>query len=214
MAEQHAVGGGQGQRVAGALLPGQVLRPGHELLRLDACELRKGAVRRFIAPNPLRGREHRVAAVAFLVVAVVLVAVDDDLVADLPALDLRAHRPDDARGIGAGHVERVLVSVNWRDRLTKRGPDTVVIDARGHHEHEHVVAVQLPRWDHLELHGVFGRSVPFLPDRPGVHLLGHVTERRNLADVVQILEFALGLRDFLQCRFAHDSSSFEPRRVV
>ena len=31
VAEQHAVGGGEGQRVAGGLLPGQVLGPGHQL---------------------------------------------------------------------------------------------------------------------------------------------------------------------------------------
>jgi hypothetical protein len=31
MAEQHAVGGGERQRVAGALFPGQVLRALHEL---------------------------------------------------------------------------------------------------------------------------------------------------------------------------------------
>jgi hypothetical protein len=43
---------------------------------------------RLVAPDALGGRQHRVAAVAFLVVAIVLVAVDDDLVADLPATDL------------------------------------------------------------------------------------------------------------------------------
>ena len=88
VAEQHPVGGGQRQRVAGALFPGQVLGARHQLLGLDPAELGKRAVRRLIAPDPLAGREHRVAAVALLVVAVVLVAVDDDLVADLPALDL------------------------------------------------------------------------------------------------------------------------------
>src|SRR3546814_1069827 len=69
-------------------------RPRHELLRLHGGELGEGAVRRLIAPDLLRGREHRVAAVALLVVAVGLVAVDDDLVADLPALHLAADGPD------------------------------------------------------------------------------------------------------------------------
>ena len=59
-----------------------------------------------------RGREHRVAAVALLVVAVVLVAVDHDLVADLPALDLGADRPDDAGRVGAGDVVRALWTSN------------------------------------------------------------------------------------------------------
>jgi hypothetical protein len=41
VAEQHPVGGGQRQRVAGAFFPGQVLGPRHELLRLHAGELAK-----------------------------------------------------------------------------------------------------------------------------------------------------------------------------
>jgi hypothetical protein len=101
VAEQHPVGGGQRQRVAGAFFPGQVLGPRHQLLRLHAGELGERAVRRLVAPDPLGGREHRVAAVALLVVAVVLVAVDHDLVADLPVLDLVAHGPDDPGGIRA-----------------------------------------------------------------------------------------------------------------
>jgi hypothetical protein len=41
---------------------------------------------RLVAPDPLGiGEIHRVAAVAILVVAVVLVTVDDDLIADFPA---------------------------------------------------------------------------------------------------------------------------------
>ena len=39
MAEQHAVGGGQRQRVAGRFLPGQVLGRGISWLGLDAAEL-------------------------------------------------------------------------------------------------------------------------------------------------------------------------------
>ena len=55
VAEQHAVGGGERQRVAAALLPGQVLRPRHELAVLHAAELGEGAVRRLVAPDALRG---------------------------------------------------------------------------------------------------------------------------------------------------------------
>ena len=104
MAEQHAIGGGEGQDIAARFLPGQVPRAIHHLLRLDPSELREGAVRRLIAPDPLAGREHRVAAVAFLVVAVGLIAVDHDFVADFPALDLGAHLPNDSGGVGAGDV--------------------------------------------------------------------------------------------------------------
>src|SRR3954452_5952802 len=126
VAEQHAIGGRQRQRVAGRLFPGQVLRPRHELAVLHAAELRERAVWRLVTPNALRGREHRVAAIAFLVVAVVLIAMDDNLLANLPALHLRADRPDHARGIGPSDVERRLVHVEWRDRLGKAGPDARV----------------------------------------------------------------------------------------
>ena len=192
MAEQHAVGGGERQRVGGGLLPGQVLGPVHQLPVLHAAELGEGAVRRLVPPDALRGREHRVAAVAFLVVAVVLVAVDDDLVADLPALDLGADRPDDARGVGAGDVIGILVHVERRDRLAERRPDAVVVDARRHHENEHVVAVELPGRHDLDLHRLFRRPVPLLADGPGVHRLRHMAERGNFADLVEILDRSVG----------------------
>ncbi len=192
VAEQHAVGGGERQRVGRRLLPGQVLRALHQLPVLHAAELGEGAVRRLVAPDALRGREHRVAAVAFLVVAVVLVAVDDDLVADLPALDLGADRPDDARGVGAGDVVGILVHVERRDRLAERRPDAVVVDARRHHENEHVVAVERPGRHDLDLHRLFRRPVALLADGPGVHRLRHVAERGNFADLVEILERSFG----------------------
>ena len=62
MAEQHAIGGGEGERIAGRFLPGEVLGPLHELAILHAAELGEGAVRRLIAPDALRGGKHRVAA--------------------------------------------------------------------------------------------------------------------------------------------------------
>jgi hypothetical protein len=57
----------------------------HQLARLHAAELGERAVGRLVAPDALRRRQHRVAAVAVLVVAVVLIAMNDDLVADFPA---------------------------------------------------------------------------------------------------------------------------------
>ena len=77
----------------------------HQLLRLHPRELSKRAVGRFIAPDPLAGGKHRIAAVAFLVIAVILVAVNDNLVADLPAFDLVTNRPDDAGRIRPGNME-------------------------------------------------------------------------------------------------------------
>src|SRR5262249_14047781 len=124
------------------------------------------------------------AAVAFLVVAVVLIAVDDDLVADLPALYLGADRPDDAGGVGAGDVKRILVYVERRDRLTERGPDAVVVDARGHPEDQHLVAADRRGRHDLDLHRGGGRTVALLADRPGIHFRRHVTERGNFPDFI------------------------------
>ena len=194
MAEQHAVGGGERQRVGGALLPGEMLGALHELAGLDLAELSEGAVRRLIAPDALAGGEHRIAAVALLVVAVVLVTVDHDLVAHLPALHLGADRPDDAGGIGARDVELLLVDVERRDRQAEPGPHAVVIDAGGHHEDEHFVLADAVRRHDLELHGLFGRAVTLAPDHPGVHVLRHVAERGNLADLVEILLRLVGRR--------------------
>src|SRR3569623_656052 len=109
MSERHPVRRGERQRVAGRLLPGEVLRARQQLTVLHAAELRERAVRRLVAPDALRGGEHRIAAVALLVVAFVLFTVDDDLIADLPPLYLRPDGPHDARGIGAGDVVRFLV---------------------------------------------------------------------------------------------------------
>src|SRR5258707_9803441 len=104
MAEQYAIGGGEGRRVAGGFFPAQMRGLGHQLPRLHPAELRERTVRRLVAPDALRGREQRVAAIAVLIVAVILIAVDDDLVADLPAPHLAADRPDDAGRVGARDV--------------------------------------------------------------------------------------------------------------
>ena len=186
MTEQHAVGGRENERVTGALFPGQMLGALEKLTVLHAGELSERAVRRFIAPDSLRGREHRVAAVALFVVAVVLVTMDDDFVADFPALDLGPDLPDDAGRIRSGDVIGLLVAVERRDRRAKTSPDPVVIDASGHHEHEHVVAIEFPSWHDLDLHRGVRRPMAFAADDPGIHVLGHVTERRNLADFVKI----------------------------
>ena len=185
MAEQHAIGGGERERVAGRFFPGEMRGLVHQLPRLHAAELRERAVRRLVAPDALRGRQQRIAAIAILVVAVVLIAVDDDFVADLPALDLGADRPDHARGIGAGDVERMLVHVEGGDRLAEAGPDAVVVDAAGHHEQQHFVLADRPGRHHFELERLVRRAVALLADHPGVHLLRHMAERRNFADVIE-----------------------------
>ena len=171
MTEQHAIGCRQRQRVGCGLFPGQMLRSRHELSVLHAAELGEGTVGRLVAPDPLRGREHRVAAVAFLVVAVVLVAVDDDLIADLPPFDLGADCPDDAGRVGAGDVIGIAVDVEHGDWFAERRPNSVVVHARRHHEHEHVVTVEGPGRHDFDLHRLFGRTVPLLANDPCVHRL-------------------------------------------
>ena len=188
MTKQHAIGGGERERVAGRFFPGQMRGLLHELARLHAAELRERAVRRLVAPDALRRRQQRVAAVAVFVVAVVLIAVNDHLVADLPAPHLRADRPDDAGSIRARDMERVLVNVERRDRLSQPGPDAVIIDAAGHDVDQRLVIADRPGRHHLALHRSFRRPVTLLADRPGVHVRRHVTERRHLADIVEVLE--------------------------
>jgi hypothetical protein len=201
VAEQHAIGGGEGQDVAAALLPAEVARPGHDLLGLDPGELGEGTVRGLVAPDALGRREHGVAAVALLVVAVVLIAVDHDLVADVPAGHLGADRPDDAGGIGAGDVVVRLVHVEDRDRLAERGPDAVVVD--------HLVAVDDRGVHDLDLHGGLGLAVALAPDGPGVHSRRHVTQGRDLAELVEVLA-GRSLREclgFRGCRLGHGLKS-------
>ena len=97
--EQHSIGGCQCQCVTGAFLPSQVLGTWHQLLRLNAGELAKGAIGGFISPNALAGRKHRIAAVTFFVFTVILIAVDYDLVANLPLFDLVTNGPNNARSV-------------------------------------------------------------------------------------------------------------------
>src|SRR5208337_3360717 len=127
MAEQHAVGRRQGERVAGALFPSEMQRPRHELAVLNAGELCERSVWRLVTPNALGGREHRVPAVAFLVVAIVLVAVHHDLVADFPAFHLGADGPDDTGRVRACDVIGLLMSIEHRDWRAERGPHAIVV---------------------------------------------------------------------------------------
>ena len=88
MAEEHTVCGRKRERVAGRFFPGEMVRLVHQLPRLHTAELRERSIGRLVSPDPLRRRQQRISAVAVFIVAVVLIAVDDDFIADLPALDL------------------------------------------------------------------------------------------------------------------------------
>ena len=86
---------------------------------------------------------------------------------------------------------RVLVHVERRHRLAERGPHAVVIDAGSHDEHEHLVAIEGPGRQHFDLHRLVGLALPFLADGPGIHACRHVSERRDFADLVKVLQGAL-----------------------
>ena len=131
--DQHPVGGEVGQPVGGRLLPGEVLGLGQQLLGLDLAELRERAPGRLIAPDLLAGRGQRIEAVDLGILVGGLVAVDDDLVAGLPAGHALADLPDDAGGVGAADVVAplgVVAVAPDADRLAERGPDVVEVDAR------------------------------------------------------------------------------------
>jgi len=112
--------------------------------------------------------------------------MDDDFVADLPALDLGANRPDHAGSVGTSDVKRMLVTVERRDRNAQARPDAVVIDAAGHDVDQDFVFGDRPGWDHLALHRLFRRAVPFLAYRPGIHFFRNVAERWDFADLIEI----------------------------
>src|SRR5207302_1415569 len=93
----------------GSAQPVEVLRLLQELLRLHLGELREAAPARLVSPDLLLAAGHRVQAIALGALAAALVAVDDHLVAHLPALHLVADLPDDARGAHLfGHLAQVL----------------------------------------------------------------------------------------------------------
>ena len=137
LVHEHPVGGEVRQAVGRGLLPGEVLGLGEQLLRLDLAELRERAPARLVAPDLLARRGERVEAVDLDVLVGGLVAVDDDLVAGLPARDAGPDLPDDPRGVRAADV-MVLVRVvaEDRDRLAERRPDVVEVHAGRHDAHD------------------------------------------------------------------------------
>ena len=142
MTKQHSIGCCQCQCVASAFFPCQVFRARHQLLSLNIGELRKRPVRCFITPNSLARRQHRIATVAFFIVSVILVAVDDNFIANFPAGHFLPDRPNDTGGIRTCDMKICLVNIKRADRNAKTGPNTIIIHSSRHHENEHLVAVQ------------------------------------------------------------------------
>ena len=157
-----------------------------QLLCLNTCELCKRAVRGLIAPDPLAVGIHWVAAVAFLVVAVVLVTVDDDLIAHFPVLHLVTNGPNDARGVGTRDVVRLAMAIKRGNRFPKACPNAVVVDACGHHEHQNVVGIQFWGFHDLDLEGFLRLAVTLAADRPSIHLFGHIAHRRDFPQLIQV----------------------------
>ena len=174
LVHQHPVGGEVGEPVGAGLGPAHVLGAGEELLGLHFGELGEGAPGGLVAPDPLARRGERVEPVHLDVLVGGLVAVDDDLVADLPAGDALADLPDDSGGVGAADVvaELGVVAVGEdRDRFAQRGPDVVEVHPGRHHADDDLEGAGLRDLDLLELEGVFRLALALLPDHPGSHRL-------------------------------------------
>ncbi len=170
--DQHPVGGEVGQPVGGRLLPGQVLGLGQQLLGLDLAELGERAPGRLIAPDLLGRGGQRVQAVDLGILVGGLVAVDDDLVAGLPAGDALADLPHDARRVRAADVMAPLGMIAvapHADRLAQRRPHVVEVHAGRHHAHDHLERAGLGYLDLLQLERVYRLALALLADDPRGH---------------------------------------------
>ena len=78
------------------------------------------------------------------------------------------------------------MNIKNRNRFAQGGPDAVVIDPGGHHQHQHLVRVECRDIDHFALHCGVRVAVAFTADGPGIHLFGNMTQRRNFADLIQV----------------------------
>ena len=174
LVDQHAVGGEERQPVGGGLLPGQVRGLAQELLGLDLAELGERAPRRLVAPDLLGGGGERVQAVDLDVLVGGLVAVDDDLVAGLPARDALADLPDDAGGVRAADVVVLLAVAEDGDRLAERRPDVVEVDPGRHDADDHLEGAGLGYRHLLELEGLQRLPEALLADDPGGHGRGQL----------------------------------------
>ena len=170
--DEHPVGGEVGQPVGGRLLPREMLGLGQQLLGLDLAELSERAPGRLIAPDLLGRGGQRIQAVDLGILVRRLVAVDDDLVAGLPARDALADLPDDAGGVRAADVVaplRVVAVAPHADGLAQRGPHVVEVHAGRHHAHDHLERAGLGHLDLLQLERVYRLALSLLADDPRGH---------------------------------------------
>ena len=157
LADEHAVRRGVAQRVDRRLLPREVGRLRHQLVRLDDAEVGQAAEVRLEPPDPLVGGEHRV-VVRRRVLVVDVVAVHGHPVARLPVANGGPDAQHDARGVGTDHVVRQRVALRplalatqaveeaeRRQRLEDRRPHGVEVDARRHHGEVDLVGSEFRR---------------------------------------------------------------------
>ena len=162
-------------------------------MRLHLRELRERAPAGVVAPDAERRRQPRVLARLHVrVVQVPLAGVHHDAVADLDVRDLIADRPHDAARVRTHDVEvGGLAPPRLRlrdvDRDAARRPDVVEVHPCRHHQHQGVVRPQLGNVDDLVLDGLLGIAVAVGTHQLRVHLRRHLTQRRKLSDVVQVL---------------------------
>src|SRR5579885_2527088 len=202
---QHPVCGGTDECGSGGFLPGEVPGLGHALMRLDLGELREASPVGLVAPDLERGVVHGVVAVAHgRTIPVPYAAVDHHPVSDLDVGDILANGINDSGGVASSDMEIGIVvagflacryDVDWR---TERGPYVVVVDSGGHHEDQDLVRLQFRHGDPLDPERAFGVPETVSANQLTVHVPGHMTDRRYLADFVDfplahILPLAIAL---------------------
>ena len=166
--DQHAVGGRVAQRVDGGLLPAEVGRLGHELIRLHDGDVGQPAEVGLKAPDALVRGQHGV-VVSRRVLIVDVIAVDGDLVAHLPVAHHGASAEDDAGRVRADDVVvegvagrpgallgQTVEEAESRQGLEDGGPDRVEVDRRRHHGHIRLVGGQLGEGHRLDVKGPAG----------------------------------------------------------
>ena len=178
--DEHPVGGRIAQGVDRRLFPAQVGRFGHQLVGFDHRDIGQAAEVRLEAPDALVGGQHGV-VMGRGVLIVDVVAVDRDLVADLPVAHGRTGAQHHTRGIRADDVvvERVapapdalpaqaVQEAEGGKRLEDRGPHRVEVDGGGHDGHVGLVGGQFGQGHLLDVErgpGVLLRGL-----HPGEHL--------------------------------------------
>src|SRR4029450_3549961 len=191
-AHEHAVRGGGAEQVASRLFPGEPLRLGHALVSLAARELAEASVVGLVAPDARALGEHWILARAHPgIVGTPPAAVHDHLVADLDVLHVLPECPHDAGAVAAAGVE-VLGLAGARalrdhvERGAQRGPDVVVVDARGHNVDQHLVRAERGRGNDLAPPGVTRLAEAILPDKVRVHTPGDLAQRRSLSELAKV----------------------------